>query len=653
MAVTALEIKTCSPFAQGTAFGDVGPYQQLDGTVHFAVDPDHPRNTGITDLKLAPRDAQGLVRCSADFRMLQPDAPQHGNQRLLLDIVNRGNPTVLTNFNSAVGRLEPGNGFLMRQGYAVLWVGWQDDVPETPGLIRINVPEATDAGGQPIAGKIAVTFQPDAHVQTQLLSDRLHRPHPAKNLNDRDATLTVQDHEDAPPQMIPRQQWSFARLEGDRVVPDATHIYLASGFLPGKVYRVVYTTTGAPLIGLGLLAARDTVSFLRYGAASEGNPCAGHIQYAYSFGRSQSGRFLRHFLYLGLNEDERDRTVFDGLIPLVAGGGRGEFNQRFGQPSNSNKYSVKNLFPFHDTMQTDPETGRTDGLLARLAVRGKVPKVFFINTSAEYWNGHAALIHTDLDGKRDLAPSEEVRIYHFAGTQHGPGNLLLTDTGAADDSRGQQRPNSVDYRPLLRAALVNLDRWVTIGENPPPSLHPRLDDGTAIPPEHTGATFQAMPGVQFPAHLRSIVRLDFGSGTDEGMTALLPPEVGKPYPNLVSAVDEDGNELAGIRLPDISVPLATYTGWNVRHPDFGGPGQTLSLLGSTIPFPATRAEREASGDPRPSIAERYVSKEDYLRQVQQAAEALVTQGYLLAEDLLTVAAQAAQRYELFLGRVRV
>jgi hypothetical protein len=274
MAVTALEIKTCSPFAQGTAFGDVGPYQQLEGTVHFAVDPNHPRNAGITDLTLAPRDAQGRVRCSADFRMLQPVAPRRGNRRLLLDIVNRGNPTVLTNFNSAVGRLEPGNGFLMRQGYTVVWCGWQDDVPATPGLIRINVPEAVDAGGQPISGKIAVTFQPDAHVQVQLLSDRLHRPHPAKDLNDRDATLTVQDHEDAPPHTIPRQQWSFARLEGGRVVPDATHIYLGSGFLPGKVYRVVYTTVGAPVIGLGLLAARDTVSFLRYGAASEGNPCA-------------------------------------------------------------------------------------------------------------------------------------------------------------------------------------------------------------------------------------------------------------------------------------------------------------------------------------------------------------------------------------------
>jgi hypothetical protein len=651
MAVTAFEIKTSSPFAEGTAFGDVGPYQQLDGTVHFAIDPDHPRNAGITDLTLAPRDAQGLVRCSADFLLLQPVAPQHGNQRLLLDIVNRGNPTALTNFNSAVGRLEPGNGFLMRQGYTVLWVGWQDDVPAVAGLIRITVPEAVDAGGQPISGKIAVTFQPDAHVQVQLLSDRLHRPHPAKDLNDREAMLTVQDHEDAPLHTIPRQQWSFARLEGDRVVPDATSIYLASGFLPGKVYQVVYTTAGAPVIGLGLLATRDTASFLRYGAASEGNPCAGHIQYAYSFGRSQSGRFLRHFLLLGLNQDERDRTVFDGLIPLVAGGGRGEFNQRFGQPSNSNTYSVKNLFPFHDTMQTDPETGRTDGLLARLAARGKVPKVFFINTSAEYWNGHAALTHTDLDGKRDLTPSEAVRVYHLTGTQHGPGNLLLTDTGAADDSRGQQRPNSVDYRPLLRAALVHLDRWVSEGQTPPPGLHPRLDDGTAVPPARTAATFQAMPGVQFPVHLRFIARLDFGSGTDEGMTTLLPPKVGKPYANLVSAVDEDGNELAGIRLPDISVPLATYTGWNVRHPDIGGPGQTLSLIGSTIPFPATQAERKASGDPRPSIEERYVSKEDYLGRVKQAAEALVQQGYLLAEDLPTVAEQASQRYDLFRGRV--
>jgi hypothetical protein len=648
MAVTALEVKTCSPFAPGTAFGDVGPYQQLDGTVHFAVDPHHPGNACITDLQRAPRDAQGLVRCSADFRLLQPVETQRGNHRLLLDVVNRGNPTVLTNFNSAPGRLEPGNGFLMRQGYTVVWCGWQDDVPATPGLIRIHVPAAVDPAGKPISGKIAVTFQPATPIQAQLLADRQHRPHPVTDLHDQEAVLTVQDHEDAPAHTIPRQQWSFARLEGDRVVPDAASVYLASGFQPGKVYQVVYTTTGAPVIGLGLLAVRDVVSFLRYGPAGAGNPCAGQIQYAYGFGRSQSGRFLRHFLYLGLNQDERDRTVFDGLMPLVAGGGRGEFNQRFGQPSNTNKYSVKNLFPFHDTVQTDPDTGRTDGLLARLAARGKVPKIFFINTSSEYWGGHAALTHTDLDGKHDLASSETVRLYHLAGTQHGPGTLQLTDTGTRDDALGQHTPNAVDYRPLLRAALVNLDRWVSAGTPPPHGRHPRLDAGTAVPPAHTAATFQAIPGMHFPAHLRSIARLDFGLETAEEILTVIPPRAGKPYANLVAAIDEDGNELAGIRLPDISVPLATYTGWNVRRADFGGPGQTLSLLGSTVPFPATRAERQATGDPRPSIEERYASREDYLRRVQQATAALVQQGYLLAEDLPTIAGQAAQRYDLFL-----
>jgi hypothetical protein len=242
-------------------------------------------------------------------------------------------------------------------------------------------------------------------------------------------------------------------------------------------------------------------------------------------------------------------------------------------------------------------------------------------------------------------------VYHLTGTQHTPGNLQLTDTGTADDSRGQQKPNSVDYRPLLRAALVNLDRWVSRGEAPPPSLHPRLDDDTAVPPAQTAATFQALPGVQFPAHLRSIARLDFGPGVQEGQATLLPPKVGTPYPSLVSAVDEDGNELAGIRLPDITVPLATYTGWNLRHPDIGGPGQTLSLLGSTIPFPATQADRQSAGDPRSSIEERYPSKEDYLERVKQAAEALVQQGYLLAEDLPTITEQASQRYDLFRGRV--
>jgi len=653
MAVTTLEIKARGPFAQGMAFGEVGPYQQLDGTVHFAVDPEYSSNTGITDLKLAPRDANGLVHCSADFRILKPATPQRGGYRLLLDVLNRGRQRALAYFNLAPDRptpsapLEPGDGFLMRQGYTVVWCGWQHDVPDVAGLMRINVPDALE-NGRPISGQIVVTFQPNTSIQVQGLSDRLHRAYPAKDLNDREAVLMVRDHEDSPPQIVPRQQWSFARLEGGRVVPDATYIYMAAGFLPGKVYQVIYTTIGAPVVGLGLLATRDIVSFLRYSPAREGNPCADQVQYAYSFGASQSGRFLRQFLHLGLNLDEQEQMVFDGLIPHISGARRGEFNLRFGQPSSGAKQSPGNLFPFHDKVQTEPETGRFDGLLARLASKvwlvagSKVPKVFFTNSSAEYWGGHAALIHTNLDGTRDVAPSESVRVYHFAGTQHGSGTFPLTNTNAADGARGQQLFNCVDYRPLLRAALVRLDRWVTAGETPAPSRHLRIDDRTKVPPEETAATFRKIPGVQFPAHLRYIARLDFGPEIDAGVITKLPPSVGKPYANLVSAVDEDGNELAGVRLPDISVPLATHTGWNLRHPDMGGPGQVMSLIGSTIPFAATRAEREASDDPRPSIEERYASKEDYLRQVRQAAQSLVDQGYLLAEDIQTVADQASQ-----------
>lgn len=650
MAVTALDIKSRRPFAGGLAFGGAGPYEQLDGAVQFAVDPDHPANGLITDLKLGPRDARGLVNFSADFRVLQRVEPRQGNHRILLDVLNRGGQRVLRHMNSApeiadpTAPMDPGNGFLMRQGYTVVWCGWQHDVPTVPGLLRIQVPEAQTPQGL-VSGKLAVTFQVNAPAKVELLADRQHRPYPANNLQDPEAVLTVRDHDDAPPRVVPRDQWAFARLEQERVVPDASHICLSSGFQPGKVYQVVYATTGAPILGLGLLATRDLVSFLRYETGPAVNPCAGDIQYAYAFGASQSGRFLRHFLYLALNQDEDDRIVFDGILAHIGGGRRGEFNQRFGQPSSVIERSVSSLFPFADTQQTDPETGRTDGLLSKLAARRKLPRVFFTNSSAEYWGGHAALIHTDVAGARDLTPLDSVRIYHFAGTQHASGTFPLADANPANGTRGRQLFNCVDYRPLLRSALVRLDQWVTSREAPPPSRHPRINDGTAVPPEQVAATFRAIPGVNFPQHLRRLYRLDFGP--DQVKITKLPPVVGKPYPSLVSAVDQDGNELAGIRLPDIAVPLATHTGWNLRHQDTGGPGQIIRLVGSTIPFLATRAGREAFGDPRLSIEERYSSREDYLEQVRQAAQALIDEGYLLAEDLETVVDQAAQRYDLF------
>jgi hypothetical protein len=414
------------------------------------------------------------------------------------------------------------------------------------------------------------------------------------------------------------------------------------------VYRVTYTTSGAPVVGAGLLATRDLVSFLRNEEDAAANPCAGGIQYAYAFGASQSGRVLRHFLYLGLNQDEADRMVFDGLIAHIAGGRRGEFNQRFGQPSSVVEQSTSSLFPFADIAQTDPETKKADGLLARLAAQNKLPKIMFTNSSAEYWGGHAALTHVDLAGAKDLKPFDSVRIYYFAGTQHASGTYPLSDQDANNGAHGRQLFNCVDYKPLLRATLVHLDRWVTAGEPPPPSRHPRVDDGTAIRPERLATNFRAIPGVEFPAQLRRLHRLDFGP--DDGVITQLPPTVGKPYPNLVSAVDRDGNDVAGIRLPEISVPLATHTGWNLRHTDIGGQGQMLRQLGSTIPFTANRVDRESARDPRRSIDERYPSKKAYTYLVRQAAQELALGGYLLEEDVERLVTQAGERYDLFRSR---
>ena len=667
MPVTRLEITSQKPFADGQSFGEAGSYTQIDGTAHFAVDPLHPANETIADIKLAPRNADGLVEFSADFRILRPDDPGKDNHRLLLDVLNRGKALALRNINSAPdiapdAPLDPGNGFLMREGYTLIWCGWQHDVPDMPGLLRIHVPEAME-NGKPVSGRIVVTFQPNAVVESQYLSDRMHRAYPANKLEDWESVMTVQEHEDAREQVIPRKQWWFARLEDGRLIPDPSYVHLEGGFQPGKVYQVIYTTTGAPVAGLGLAATRDIASHLRFDSPplplGEGRGEGVHpIKHAYAFGVSQSGRFLRSFLYHGLNYDESGRAVFDGFIPHVAGGKRGEFNQRFAQPSSQATRSVNSLFPFADEDQTDPETGLTDGLLSHLASQGDLPKVMYTYTSSEYWAGHGALVHTDLEGQRDVDPPDAVRVYAFAGTQHALGGLPLTDTDLVDGYRGAHAFNCLDYRALLRAALVNLDRWVSSGEPAPPSQYPRISDGTAVAPVTAAEGLEVTPGVELPKPVRKFTRLDFGP--DPLVPTVVPATVGRDYPCFVSQVDADGNEVAGVRLPLVSVPLATHLGWNRRHADIGGEGQTLStggasggtLRGSSIPFATTRGEREETGDPRLSIEERYSSRESFLHLIEDAARQLVSDGYLLEEDVEPLVAQAGEHYEVMAGRVQ-
>ena len=647
MAVVALEVQRRSVVLDGRPFGAAGAYEKLAGVLRFAADPAHPANQSVTDLGLAPKNAPGLVESWADFYLLMPADPARGNHRLLLDVPNRGRKVALGMFNSTPRVPDPstpehfGNGFLMRHGYTVAWCGWQHDVPRRDGLMALTVPAARGNGG-PITGLVRCEWRPNTRAETLPLADRYHVPHPTMDLNDPQARLIVRDHRDAAAVEVARGAWRF---------PDASSITLAGGFEPGKIYALVYRSANPPLVGLGFLAVRDTAAWLRFAPAAEGNPCAGALERAYAFGVSQSARFLRHLLYLGLNEAETGRRVFDAVIPHVAGARRGEFNHRFGQPSLNSTSAVGSLFPFTDTVETDPVTGERGALLARLQARGPLPKILTINTSAEYWRGDASLVHTDVAGRRDVEPDRATRIYLFASTQHTPGTVPPPDADPNTGGRGRAPFNVVDYAPLLRAALVNLDRWVTEGVEPPASNVPRLADGTAVDAEVTAPVFTKIPGVRFPDRIDRPARLDFGPELARGIVTELPPKVGAPLVTFVSAVDADGNEIAGVRPVELLAPLATFTGWNPRHPDQGAPGDLMSMMGSTLLFPRTRAERLAKGDPRRSIEERYPSRAAYLEKVRTAALALVAARHVLAEDVDAIVEHAGRLWDWVQARV--
>ncbi len=647
MPVTALDVHARSLVLDGRSFGATGAYEKLAGTLRFAVDPAHPIHASVCDLELAPRNGEGRVEFAADFALLRPVDAARGNRALLLDVPNRGRKVALGMFNSAVRVPDPttaedfGNGFLMRHGWTVAWIGWQPDVPRMDGLMALDVPRASG-----VSGLVRCEFRPNTPVDVLPMADRYHIPHPAAELDDPAARLTVREHGGAPATAIARSAWRFARRVDGRLVADASHVHLEGGFAPGRIYDLVYRATDPPVVGLGMLAVRDTAAFLRWGSVASGNPCADGLERAYVFGVSQSGRFLRHLVYLGLDENEQGRLAFDAIVPHVAGARRGEFNMRFGQPSLNAQESVGSLFPFTDETQSDPVTGQRDGLLARMTARGRRPKILAINTSAEYWRGDASLVHTDVAGRRDVEPPADSRVYMFAASQHTPGALPPPPADPNTGSRGIHPFNVVDYAPLLRAALTNLDRWVREGVAPPPSVFPRLADGTAVTGESTAPRFAAIPGVRFPDRLARPARLDFGPELVRGIASELPPKVGAQYPSYVAAVDTDGNETTGIRPVELGAPLATLTGWNPRHPEQGAPGDLMQMMGSTLPFPRTPAEREQRRDPRVSIQERYGTRAGYLAAVRAAAETLVAARHALAEDVEAMVERAGQRWDL-------
>ena len=637
--VVRLNIVHRETVLQGKAFGLAGPYEKLSGTVEFALRPDLPANALIVDLKLAPRNEHGEVEFSADFFLLKPVDPARGNGVLFYEAGNRGRKRILSTFQNASQASDPatvadfGNGALMAQGFSFLWIGWQWDVPE--GRMRMEMPIAENDGA-PIFGLVRGNFILGERAATALVADRGHRAYPAVEDSESEQVMTVRALPLDEPETIARDRWRF-------VAPGTVEI--DGGFEPGKIYDVVYRSRDPKVVGCGLAGTRDIVSFFKY-EASGANPLPG-IRFAIGWGVSQTGRFLRHFLYQGFNADEKGRRVFDGVIDQMGGAGRGSFNHRFGQASRDalqhfNILFPVDMFPFADGPETDPETSETDSLLRRARESGTVPKVFHVLTNSEYFNRAGSLVVTDPTGTKDTVLPDTSRVYSIASASHIVGRFP-PQPNPTRSFLGQAPMNPLDYDGVIRALFQAMVKWVVDDEAPPPSTHPRIDDGTLTTPDRAG--WPTVPGFELPQAPLTAYRLDFGPRWLEGIVSYTPPRVGKPFAARVPAVDENGNDRAGIRLPEIEVPLATQTGWNYRHPAIGAPDRLSSEIGSYFAFAATRGERLASGDARRSIEERYRDKDDYLGKVTSAALQLVEQRFLLAEDIPDVIERAERHYD--------
>ncbi len=638
--VTRLEITRRDAVQNGKAFGAAGAYEKLSGTVHFALDPKAPRNLGIVDLPLAPVNAAGLVEFSADFYLLKPVDPARGNGRLFYEAGNRGTKRILPVFQGGLGADDPtsaadfGNGALMQQGFTLLWMGWQWDVP--PGRMRMAIPVATDAG-RAITGLVRGNFIPGPNATVASVADRGHDAYPVVDPESAGHVMYVRTLPTDALTVVPRARWRF---NGPGTVT------LDGGFEAGRIYDVVYRARDPRVVGVGLAGTRDLISFFKHATLAQGNPSPG-IRHAIGWGVSQTGRFLRHFVYQGFNEDEGGRIVFDGVFDQVGGAGRGSFNHRFGQQSRDQlqhfniQYPV-DMFPFTDDDQTDPVTGATDGLLTRARRSNTVPKFVHLLTNSEYFNRAGSLVHTDVTGTRDVPPPDTSRIYMVASAPHIVGAFPPVPF-ADKDFVGRADMNPLVYTPVIRAVFRALDAWISDGTLPPPSRYPTLADGTLTSPEQAG--WPGVPGFALPHSPMTTYRLDLGPEWAKGIVSKEPPGLGAAFVSRVPAVDDAGNGRGGIRLPQIAVPLATHTGWNYRHPSIGAPDRLASEIGSYLPLARTRAERERTGDGRRSIEERYASRDDYVGRVALAAVALVQERYLLAEDVPDMLAQAAAHYD--------
>ena len=626
--ITKIEISSQTPFAGGKSFGATGPYVRVKGRFFGELDPTHPANRGIVDIRSAPRNARGKVEYSADFDILRPADPDKGNGTLFYDVNNRGNKRLIhllndVPANNALDTPESaGDGFLMRRGFTVVWSGWIPGLPRSPNLLHLDVPRAPGIE-QPVWDEFLFN---DARQFEAPLSFS------AASLDKTAARLTLRERNEDSPSAIPPGGWEFLDDGAIRLLPQGTP------FLAGSLYQFSYRARNPPVAGIAFAATRDWIGFLRYaqrdgtGKPNPLGPDGRHrIAVALAHGTSQSGRFLRDMLYNGFNETEDLRVVFEGINPHIASA-RIFLNQRFSQPNRLYSAAFGFLgypdatFPFAYTRLKDPISRREDGLLERCLATRTCPKIMQTVTSTEYWQGGHSLNTTDPMGEKDIALPDNVRIYHFAGTQH-----VITPTMPKGICAAP--PNVViDPRPAMRALVLALDAWVKNDTPPPASVYPKIADGTLVPAP--ALKWPAIPRFAAPRSPNPMAQFDYGARFAEGIIDTVPPAPHAfRYKVLVPAIDADGNELAGLRMPEQQVPAATTTGWALRSAEGGGAGELCYLDGMALPFARTAAEREAVKDPRPSLVERYQDKDAFISKTRTAAQELQKRGFLLDEDV--------------------
>ena len=689
--VTTLTITNTQPAFGGATFGSVGTYEVITGTFTDEVDPDDPHNAVIVDIDHGPKSANGTVSFTADFQIIRPTNLANSAHRVIYDLPNRGNAGALgtlnggspvnTAGNAAMGVLPSsggaGTGFLMNMGWTIVEVGWDISAPQTGNGFKIMPPVVKHRDGSSITGPALEELDLDLVVPPgsppATAPTTLPLTYPAASGDQSQASLTVRENYGDTPIPIPSSGWAYT--DSTLTAVKLTSGPFGTSFGPTALYEFSYIAKDPLIAGLGLAGIRDLATFLRNAKTDDNgtaNPLAGDVQYIYTICSSQPCRTTRDFVYWGFNEADipegadhhhwGDRNwwdnfwlrgpphhekAIDGMLNYIGGGDGIYLNYRFAQPGRTHRQHIARWFPefqfpFADLAIFDPVTRKIDGRLARCEETNTCPNIFEANSENEFWAKGGSMLLTDGQGRDlDLRRTPNVRYYQLSSLQHGTGNS--TTTGIC-----RQLGNPLSSAPVERALLVDLDQWVSEGVPPPANRVPSIRGGTLVPPlpqsgqgfpniPNPQTTLPATPFVAYNGVLHTGDLWDFGPKFDNGIVSIIPPiSLGTPYKIYVPKTDADGNDIAGIRVPSVTVPIATYTGWGLRAGNAADPVPIVDgcdATGQYIPFPTTIAQRMATGDPRPSLQERYGNpagtNANYVAAVTAAAQGLVKDRFLL------------------------